>query len=245
MPRTVERRTLLKGIGAAGFGGIVGSAGLASADSGKVASSGNEELVCYVYEDRSALTSEADTIAQALATFYDRAVEFGLGGYAIYRRQDGIGATWDSLSDFESWCTGKGFDEAASHLAVQKQFGVNQAATQGGVGFVEPVYAYIDYRDMETIEEAKNLGSQETGHAFIDNSLSGVKDLTGSDNNEHSLGVVYSDGSVSPMATKGTDSDDFSSKGNCSKTNAWLGYFKNRATNCTAEAIDITDDEYT
>lgn len=224
----VSRRNVLKSTATLGAAGLTGAAvtGTAVASHGTLRhSSGDGSARIFVYHNASGDENEAKTVTDSLANFLDKCVKHGVGGYRIYYNSEAVGENLSSFSDFKSW-VGSNNDYVGEHIILERTWdGNNQAASDGDNAWTGRGHAYIDMDTMDTIEEIKNLASQEVSHNFIQNHSG----------NEHYLGVVYWDGAVSPMATKGLDSSHYGQNGPCSKPWSWSGYYKNLASDCTAD----------
>lgn len=84
----------------------------------------------------------------------------------------------------------------------------------------------------------KNICIQEAYHPFIDASLGDVSQITGPNNDEHSLGEVNSSNDVTPMVTSYQD-DGLDGVGRCDDSYNKTGYTVN-PTYCTNQAIHQT-----
>lgn len=138
-------------------------------------------------------------------------------------------------SNFENWtwlnASGNGV-----HLAISSNFGGGLADSGEYVenAFVEETEAVVGSTTGGG-DFFKSIAIQEAYHPFIDPTLSAVQNMTGSNNNEHSLGEVPSDNQVTPMvasyAYNGLDA-----KGDCDDNYAASGY-STSPTYCTNKAV--------
>lgn len=224
----VSRRNVLRSTATLGAAGLIGAtvAKPAVASHGTLRhSAGDGSARIFVYHDATGDENEAKTVTDSLATFLDKCVNHGLGGYRIYYNSEAVGENFSGFGDFKDW-VGSNNDYDGGHIILERTWdGNNQAASDGDNAWTGRGHSYIDMSDMDFIEEIKNLASQEMSHNFIQ-TYSG---------NEHYLGVVYWDNAVSPMATKGLDSSHYGQNGPCSKPWSWGGYYKNLASDCTAD----------
>jgi hypothetical protein len=156
----------------------------------------------------------------------------------------------DFLSKFRSECKDRGYDAyIGAHLAAGT--GMNGGVAYSGTNyssFKQPTYGVFNC-DGTPKEAEKNVAIQEAFHGVIDTDLSGIRwrvthGMTNSEegDNDHDLGKVYSDGSVSPMCT-GYD-DSHARHGDCANSNAWFGFYKATLTDCTVAATKINAEEY-
>lgn len=93
-------------------------------------------------------------------------------------------------------------------------------------------------------EHYGNIAIQECFHTIIRDDLPQMDGLI--EDEEHDLGIIYSDGSVSPMATSyegDLGSTDHAHHGSCDPNNAFVGTYKRQLTSCTIDAARYTSNE--
>lgn len=138
--------------------------------------------------------------------------------------------------------------------SIDQKDGCHIAATEAEIGgrafsptdegsFVKPVKAIVGYTNPK--ELSKNIIIQESLHTYV-NRLN-VQDMVNTSSShptkheEHDLGMVYGDGSVSPMATGYVSEHD--DHGTCSPNNWYLNTYKTRMTDCTKTGLKRTSND--
>lgn len=246
----IKRRTVLKSVGTAVLASAatgVGSATDATHDNTLVYSGGDGALVAYVYNNEDTPEDHAtlSEVTEHLDWAFDKAMNFGLGGYEIYENNAAEDENFGSFKDFRNWVDNHNPTSEGVHLLLDRTIGADDAGYRGPIAYGDRGYAYVDLNDETAGGIRNNLSIHEVSHGFIDKDSPGVSELLPSDDqNEHYLGVVKGDGCVTPMATKGTDTGKFSSDGTCNTNNFYIGCGGKQITNCTADALGHTYDDY-
>ena len=210
--------------------------------SGGNVSADKAKLHVYLYPNTD---NEVNEIKNAIANGYDRvcsdllsygAIEYYGIYYTPYERVNGGTSNRDEFwDDFKSYMNSKGYDDTYNgcHMGIAGGFpsGVAQASNDNSSnGFNDGKRAVTGIGTAK--EVFKNTAIQEALHTFLNENLSGIQyDI---DDNEHDLGMVHTDGAVSPMMT--SYSDSHGSHGECT-TNAWKVGYTTKVTRCTKDGV--------
>lgn len=211
----------------------------------------DERILIYLYPNTTETKNEAEN---AMANGLRDACEYvynysgDIGYYEINVNtaypsvNTGTGAR-DMLNKWKDWlsknsCNGSTYDSrTGSHNLVTHEyyggyakvgtptaFNTSKAALTGMKSYVKEAYI--------------NTAIQEIFHNFLNKSAIENADPTLIDKEDHDLGKVYSDCSVSPMASGYEDTH--ARKGACSPSNAFCGSYTRRPTSCTEEGMDYS-----
>lgn len=205
-------------------------------------SDGIYKLIIHLYPNQSGTDNECEnSITNALNHMGQQLLEW----LSIDYYEIGIDYAHPNLDDsgrldfyyaFDDWVhqTGRSSYDGC-HVGVDGSFSGGAAAPSdcsGCTSFVSSTVAVVGVGTFK--EHFKNTAIQEVLHTSIRKDLGSVKEYLG-DNNEHDLGVVYSDGSVSPMATGYEDTH--ARHGQCDTKNVYFGFYNTELTYCTKNSV--------
>lgn len=205
------------------------------------------DMDVYLYPNDSNDDSLANDAKGGLTTALDIVIaNTKIATYNITIRKD-----YPQVSDstrkefydsFSSWRVNNKND-IGCHLGVSSSIGGGLA--DGGNTSNPEDDAFVSPKDAVagdsgvTTDHFRNTCCQEVFHTFIDKDLPAVQSLTGSDNNEHSLGEVTKQG-VTPMATGYENT--YAGEGVCSLTQGVSGYTQD-PTYCTNQSLEATAED--
>lgn len=213
-------------------------------------------LSVYLYPNNSAQDDDASAIADYLKTaldqiFYDSIDYYDISIYNGYLnlRGDTKDHFWTDFTDWYSTTTTNHSstttysDYAGCHMGIAGGFnggrahgcdGDNRTAYNRGAAAVTGV--------LNSVKEFYgNIAIQELFHTIIRDDLGSVNSMIVDE--EHDLGIIYGDGSVSPMATSyegDFGSEDHAHHGECSPDNAFFETYKATLSNCTVDGARYT-----
>lgn len=214
----------------------------------------DERIIIYLYPNTQYDKNEAENaIANGLRDACERVLSnaSNVGYYEINLNTDypnvlsGSGKC-DMLGNWGSYystyyCGDSTYDSrTGSHMLVT-------ADHSGGCAYVGTPTAFNTSKACLTgtyngIKELFiNTAIQEAYHNFLNQDAINTNDSSLIEDDDHDLGKVYGDCSISPMAS-GYD-DTHARHGNCSPSNAWCGLYKRRPTDCTVAGMDYSAKE--
>ena len=210
---------------------------------------GDRNLRVYLYPNRSRTDNECkNAINNALQRMGDDLIDANSIDYYSIRinyshpelRDDSKGEFKDN---FSSWYESEGYGtHDGCHTGVSSNFYGGRADASncsGCTSFVTDRNCVVGVGTAK--ENFKNTAIQEVLHTYIREYIDDMEYWI--DDNEHDLGQVYGDGSVSPMATGYTGEHAY--HGECSPDNGWRGYYDTKITGCTKGAVYDTAKEET
>lgn len=218
-PATVSRRSLLKGMGAAGLtamgAGTLG--GPEQQDPPEPAAGGTLDIALYKQREEDA--AEAETIQDALQGWMDQLRRHGaVGETNVWVEDATLYDTFDIVYDDADCNDGSWFNafiddvgdayDADAHIAVTDQTGFVTATNDECWGGNGPAFGYVGTAGDEKVDgeltQYEALAFQEVGHVAINEGhIRGSDDL---DHPEHALGTIIPEGwrsrtgPVTPMA---------------------------------------------
>lgn len=208
----------------------------------------DQPLSWYIYPDsnseenlcespiRTALTHALDQLYDYSAIdYYDLNINYDHPNVSYSSRGD-------YLTKFNNWLDSKGYSSyAGTHLAVENGFYGGKADNGTGVSSFNSGRAAVAGVSLYVYPYIKNTVIHEALHPTIDEDLFDVWAML-SDGDDHDLGKVYGDGSISPIATSYDDSH--ARHGECTSNAVYLETYKTELTDCTKEAVKVTANEY-
>ena len=215
----------------------------------------DERMLMYLYpndslDDKEAKNAVANGLRDACEAVYNYSSNIGYYEINYTDTHPKINtddqSKCDTLGDWGVWysnnsCGGSTYDaRTGSHALVVGEhlggcaysgtptaFNTSKAAVVGTGGGVK--------------EQFINTAVQEVFHSFINGGVIKNKYSYLIKNDDHDLGKVYGDCSISPMASGYEDSH--ARHGECSSSNAWCGTYTRRPTDCTDRGMDYSAKE--
>lgn len=203
------------------------------------------DITVYVYPNARTDDDLAETARSALETGLEEiTASTAIDGYGVEIRREYPNERADSsygfLQNFDDWRGRNGFTETGSHLGVSNAFG-------GGVANGGQFYNAFTTDTSCVAGSAgasdaffRNAAIHEVCHTLIDPSLPAVSELIG-ENDEHTLGMVYEDRTVSPMLT-GYARRGLGNTGQCSN-DLYPTRETTTLTSCTLDALEYTRED--
>jgi len=209
--------------------------------------SADRHMIVYLYPNAYHLDNEAENATNAAITSLgDQLYNNGIiGYYEININYDHPYLEADDrhtfLDNFNTWYQNQGYDDyKGAHVGLENDFVGGKAFlsnSSGGTIFTNSWPAVFGTYGVK--EEWQNTAMHEVMHTMIREDLSSVADMIVEE--DHDLGIVYSDGSVSPLATG--YAEEHAHQGTCSPSNAYAGYYKKSLSECSKDAIEYTAQE--
>lgn len=208
---------------------------------------GTAQLIIHLYPNHWGLDDECETtIANALddagsqmVGYYDSPIDYYEIKISYNHPNINGGNRHDYYTNFKNWFFSSVYDGVFGvHMGIAGDFSGGFAS--GGDGS-DPSAFSGDSKPavmgtMQPAERFKTTAIQECLHPCIDAHL--VDHLH--NGNEHDVGVVYDDGSASPMAAGYVSRTN--NNGVCQSGNWWFGFYDTDLTSCTKQAVKETAD---